>query len=171
MKKIVLILAVIGSLGVANAQTEQGGWVIGASSNLGYSSTNFAGSDNATNFNVDGRAGYFIIDNLSLGLLLEFSRSSQGDISLTTTQIGPWARCYPGGRFFLGASFSASSTTADSGSGEVKANGGNLMFEGGYPVFLGDNVAVEPALNYSIGTGDFDESSTFGAAVGFTLYF
>ncbi|MEP1094720.1 MAG: outer membrane beta-barrel protein [Cyclobacteriaceae bacterium] len=174
MKKLLFTMTMIAAFGVANAQTEEGGWFVGASSNLGFSSTSIDGvSDNANNFNLNGRAGYFFMENLTGGLAIGFSNTKQGDNKLTNTLIGPFVRYYVNGTFFVGAGYSAEKRKTEFTGGDTEATGGNLNFEAGYPIFIGDggNVAIEPALNYTIGTGDFDNTSTFGLAVGFNLYF
>lgn len=172
MRKLLFSAAFVALLGMANAQTEQGGWLVGASSNLSFTSVSVDGvDDNTSNFNLDTRAGYFVMDNLSVGLLLGFDNTSQGDNSSTDTTIGPWARYYVGGSFFVGAAYGATSSKFESGGTEIKSSGGQLIFEAGYPIFMGDNVAIEPALNYVTGSGDFDGQSAFGLGVGFMLYF
>ena len=172
MKKLLFTLGLVAIVGMASAQTDQGGWVVGASSNLGFTSESQDGvADNTSTINLGTRAGYFIIDNLSLGLLLNFNNESQGDFKDTQTTIGPWARYYVGGQFFLGAAYGIGSNKSDNGVTETKTSGGNLLLEAGYPIFMGDNVAIEPALNYTMGMGDFDGRSSFGVGVGFMLYF
>ncbi|MEP5610740.1 MAG: hypothetical protein ABJP45_00750, partial [Cyclobacteriaceae bacterium] len=107
MKKFLFTMTLIAAFGVANAQTGEGGWLVGASSNLGFSSTSIDGaSDNVSNFNLAGRAGYFLMENLAAGLTLGFSNTKQGDNKTTITSIGPFARYYVNGTFFLGAGYS-----------------------------------------------------------------
>jgi hypothetical protein len=172
MKKSLLSLALVAFVGIASAQTQQGGWVVGASSQLGFSSNSQDGvADNESVINLGTRTGYFVIENLSIGVLLNYTNSSQGDFKSTDTAIGPWARYYVGGQFFLGAAYGAVSGKTGSGGSEFKTSGGVLIFEGGYPIFMGDNVAIEPALNYSSGSGDFEGDSSFGLGLSFMLYF
>ena len=176
MKKILLMTAFIGFFTLVHAQTEQGGVLVGASTNLAFTSTSFDGQeDNDTNFSLEGQAGFFLVDNLNFGLLIGFSSSKDGatEISGTSTLIGPYARYYVGGQFFLGAGYGITSARAEDRDGNelFEANGGNILLEAGYPIWIVESVAIEPALSYSIGTGDFDTSSSLRFNIGFNLYF
>ncbi len=155
----------------SNAQTEQGGWLVSGSSNLGFSSAKHKDADDAlTSFNINAKVGNFIMENLALGLDLGYVSLKQGDAELSTTEIGGFARYYVGGTFFLGAGYIATST--GDGSDNDNVTGSWINIEGGYPIFLGDNIAIEPALEYNIGGGDANEDvSGFGLNFGFTLYF
>lgn len=166
-------MALVAMFGFANAQTEQGGMLVGASSNLGFSSTSVDGvDDNTSNFNLNARGGYFVIDNLAVGLNLGFNNAKQGDNKSTTTSIGLFGRYYVNGTFFLGAGFDSTKAKVETAAGSGDVSGSWIRLEGGYPVWLNDNIAVEPALNYNIGGGDANDGvSQFGLAVGFSLYF
>lgn len=172
MKKLLFTTALVALVGVASAQTDQGSFVFGADSNLSFVSSSIDGQDdNVNEFSLDVVAGYFLMDNLAAGLLVGFENASQGDYSESATIVGPWARYYVGGTFFLGAAYGAVSSTVDDGESEFDVSGGLLSFEAGYPIFLGDNAAIEPSLNYTTFSGDFDGQSSFGLEVGFNLYF
>lgn len=174
MKRLLLATTLVVFFGCANAQTEQGGWLIGATSNLGINSTKYdGGGDNQTDLSIGGLAGYFIMDNLAAGLNVGLSSSKQGDLKATSTLIGPFARYYVNGTFFLGATYSIASSKVDvPGFGETKTNFNVLAFEAGYPIWIVDNVAIEPSLNYGMASGDdITNFNTFGLNVGFTLYF
>ncbi|MEQ9404229.1 MAG: outer membrane beta-barrel protein [Cyclobacteriaceae bacterium] len=173
MKKFFLTMTMVAVFGIATAQTEQGGWLIGASTNLGFTSTSVDGvDDNESEFNLDGKAGYFLIDGLAAGLNLSFSNNKQGDDKTTVTAIGPFARYYVNGTFFVGAGYASTSVKSDDGTTSNTVKGGLLSLEAGYPIWFGDNVALEPSLNYGMGSGDLlKDTSFFGLAVGFSLYF
>lgn len=167
MKKIT-ILSLVAAFVLfgfsANAQTDQGGWVVGASSSLGFQSLKSNGNSQSQ-FNIIGKAGYFLQDNIAAGLNLGYS-SIQDVVS--TTAIGPFARYYFNGTFYAGAGIDFTS---------VKPNGGNsasgtwINLEAGYPFFLSDNVAFEPNLNFGIGGGDTNKEATrLGLNFGFFLY-
>ncbi len=159
------------SLTIVKAQTEEGGWLAGASSNLSFSSTSIDGvDDNRSSFNLSTRGGYFFIDNLVGGLTLGLSSSKQGDFKTSSTTIGPFARYYVNGTFYVGAGYTAVSGETESGSTTVSDfSGGNLLLEAGYPIWIVDSVAVEPGISYTSGTGDIN-SSIFAVAVGFNIY-
>ncbi|MEO9871047.1 hypothetical protein [Ekhidna sp.] len=174
MKKVLLTIALVAVFGfAANAQTDQGGWVVGASSNLGFSSQSVDGVDeNGSTFILDVKAGYFLIDNLAGGLNLGYSSIKQvgSEDALNTTEIGLFSRYYFNGTFYAGLGFDA--VSAKFGDGD-SVSGTQINIEAGYPIFIGgETVALEPSLNYSLGGGDLlEDSSTFGVNVGFFLYF
>ncbi len=172
MKKLILTTLIVATFTVACAQTEQGRWVVGVSSNLSFGSTNVDGAnDNISNVHLSGQAGYFIMDNLAAGLTLGVGASRQGELKTSSTSIGPFARYYINGVFYVGAGYTTTSGKSKNGSTTTNEfDGGNLLLEAGYPVWLGENVAIEPGLNYLLGTGDINRS-TLAATAGFRLYF
>ncbi|SNT07203.1 Outer membrane protein beta-barrel domain-containing protein [Ekhidna lutea] len=173
MKRLLLLTFLAGSFGLANAQTEEGGWLVGATSNLNFTSTKADGADNSSNhFGLNAGAGYFVIDNLAAGLNLGFNSFSEGDVSGNSFLIGPFARYYVNGVFFVGASFSSESGSSENEFTEFDYSRTIFGLEAGYPVWIVDNVAVEPALVYtSRKSDDFVNSNSFGLNVGFRLYF
>lgn len=167
MKNVISTIILIATLGVASAQTDQGGWLVGASSDFSFTSTKIKGADERVSvLNFDTGVGYFLTDNLAAGLSIAFNRTKIGEFKETNTSVGPFARYYLGGTFFVGAGYDFTSSKID-----AKASGSLLSFEVGYPIWLGERAALEPSLNYIIGSGDLNEDqSTFGLAVGFNLY-
>ncbi|WP_424961873.1 hypothetical protein [Ekhidna sp.] len=173
MKKVWLIATLVAIFGCANAQTDRGKWLIGASSSLGYSSTSYdePGLDKTTSFNIEGVAGYFVIDNLAAGLNIGYDKEKQGDDGNTTTLIGPFVRYYANGIFFLGASYSSASREDVFARAADKFSFRVLAFEAGYPIWIIDQLAIEPTLNYGIATGDeIVKSKTFGLSLGLNVY-
>ena len=111
---------------------------------------------------------------MATGLNFGFSNTKQGYFKNSLIGIGPFTRYYVGGTFFLGASFLALSGKIENGhlGSEEKISGNALAFEAGYPIWIVDNVAIEPGLNYAITFGDdIDNNNSFGLKVGFNLYF
>jgi hypothetical protein len=123
MKKITLLTVVILtiSLGFLNAQTNQGKVLLGVSStlslagtgtdlmNLGYSSVKYKSDadgfeesdpDKMTSINLLPKVGYFVIDNLALGLDVNIALSTTKDgensdkYSQTLLSVGPFIRYY-----------------------------------------------------------------------------
>ncbi|MBA7555417.1 hypothetical protein ES705_48079 [subsurface metagenome] len=120
MKKAFLFITVICFFGTStiHAQTNQGKFIIGTSStislagssqnfmNLGFTSSKSksddytSDSDKSTNFNLQPKAGYFVIDNLVTGLDITWiyggSKSSEYDYKYSQTLIafGPFVRYY-----------------------------------------------------------------------------
>lgn len=171
MKKIVITSLCLSLVFLLHAQTEQGRVLVTSSSNLSFSSQKVDGvNDNSNTLSLNGGAGYFVIDNLAAGLLLGINNNSQGDFKFNSFSVGPYARYYING-IFIGAGFSLVKTKFDDGTTETKSDGNQIRFEGGYALFLNDNVSVEPSLGFTIGGGDiFDGTSIFGLNVGFSIY-
>ena len=166
MKKVLLTAALVAVFGfAANAQTDQGGWVVGGSTNIDFSSTSNDGDSQST-FGIDIKGGYFLMDNLAAGLNIGYVNVS--DVA-SSSAFGPFARYYFNGTFYAGAGIDFASVKPDGGD---SVSGTWINLEAGYPVFLTDNVAFEPNLSYAIGGGDLNEDlSRFGVNFGFFLYF
>lgn len=138
----------------AFGQIEKGAWLFSGGSNLGNTSYSPSGGTSTSLFNLDLKGGYFFIDNLAGGALvnvLSYSGSS-------TTGIGLFARYYIQGKFFLGAGFQSYSSSGSSTT--------QIPLEAGYAFFVNSAVAVEPALKYTT----FDGGSTFNIGIGFTVF-
>jgi hypothetical protein len=165
MKKIILTMSILMLFAAASyAQIQKGSVLVGASSNLGFSSISYDdGDDNFKVFILDLKAGYFVIDNLAVGLNFGYSKYSFGDTDASTTLFGLFGRYYVNGKIFVGAGYSSSKLEDSDASN-------SLPLEAGYEAFITDNIALEPSVSYSIGLGD-NESNTFGLNLGFALYF
>jgi hypothetical protein len=169
MKKTIVIVLALVAFVSAQAQIEKGAVLVGASSNLSFSSEKPKGGDAQSVFSIDGKAGYFFANNFAGGVNISFA-STDG---ASSTGIGAFARYYIGGKFFLGAGFSAMSDKfeIDLGNGNetIKTKYNQIPLEAGFAAFITDNIAVEPSLNYAIISGDM-EGSRLGINVGFSLY-
>ncbi|MEQ8904813.1 outer membrane beta-barrel protein [Ekhidna sp.] len=174
MKKSLLTATLVAIFGFANAQTDQGGWLVGASSNLGFSSTSYdaPGADNTSSFNFEVAGGYFIMDNLAAGLNIGIANEKEGDDKTTVTAFGPFARYYVNGTFYVGASFAAAKVKNEFTGGSSDFSFSILGLEAGYPIWIVDNVAIEPGLRYDMASGsDITNNNSFGVNIGFNLYF
>ena len=157
MKKLLLTAALVAVFGfAANAQTEQGGILVGASSNLGFVSQDNGGGSFST-FQLNAKGGYFLADGLAAGLNIQYL-SVDGT---SASSFGIFGRYFISDAIFAEAGYNALSDS----------RGGIIPISAGYAAFLTDNIAVEPTLTYELGTGNSDEYSAFGLNVGFTLYF
>ena len=171
MKKTLLLFASFGIVSLAFPQTEEGKIVIGAASNLSYTSTVSNSDDEKTNtFNVGSSVGYFFMDDLSAGLSLTYANVSTGGASISALGIGPFLRFYFDGALFLEGGYILQSQNTDFAFSDSKANGGQVFLGTGYAIFLNDNIAFEPSIEYSAGTGDFDGTKNLGVKFGFSLY-
>ncbi len=93
-KIICLSIFSFSFLQIAFSQTvSQGAWMAGGSA--GFSSSKQEGAGVAlTNIEFAPDVGYFIIDDLGLGINVIYSRSSQNTSSFTAFGVGPWVRYY-----------------------------------------------------------------------------
>jgi hypothetical protein len=162
MKKL-LLTAFVAFVGIvsANAQINQGAILVGANSNLNFSSISPDGGDSYSSFNLEGKVGYFFVENLAAGLLLDYNKEDE----FSQIGFGLFGRYYVNGNIILGANFTTNKW--DFGGSDASATG--LGLEGGYAAFITDNIAIEPTLNLNLYSGDIDQT-VFGLNVGFSLY-
>ncbi|MEQ3662980.1 MULTISPECIES: autotransporter outer membrane beta-barrel domain-containing protein [unclassified Olleya] len=134
---------------------------------LVYNTTRKINDNKATAFttNITPKAGYFIADNLAIGLELSITTNKEkqedeffGDIETTTNGFAvlPFARYYLDNGIFAEAvvGFGSQKTSTESdfselGTLETKASSFGFRVGVGYSFFLGDHVAIEPSINYS----------------------
>jgi outer membrane protein len=207
MKKTILVAIALFAFGFANAQTEEGTWTIGGSTSLGFSSSSSklksgVGGDSfdgpkVTNFNIKPSVGYFVVENLQLGLALGYdtkkvtsksifdsrtSKATQNQFSLI-----PQATYYFGKsnvKPFLNAgvgygslSGSDEATTSDGFITEEYSSSGLAWgINGGVSYFVGKSVSFDLSLGYqSLNLSDKDNNKTttssFVSNVGVSVYF
>ncbi|MDO6812423.1 hypothetical protein [Tenacibaculum soleae] len=164
MKKLLLVIAIVAAGFTANAQesngqTAKGKWVIEA--NTGSAATgntvfSFASSDGDSNFAIGLDGGYFIQDDLAIKGGLGYNDGQEA----FTYKVG--AEYYIAGQFPVGIDFTGTSYDTHSVNW--------LGLQAGYAYFLGENVAVKPALRYNIGLED-GQKGLFQGLIGFALYF
>ena len=185
MKKLLSILLLCLCFSVT-AQTEQGKFLIGASSNFNFASVNLTeiegvdesdlleSTSSSSEFYFDG--GYFVIDNLALGLYissesskLEFEGEDDSVSSLMT--YGVMARYYFGESGFFG-DVSYGIGTQDDGGDDTDISG--LGIGVGYALFLSDNISINPSLGYSSMKGEFGgvemKMNGLSGSIGIAIY-
>jgi hypothetical protein len=198
MKKssVLTVALIVISIGLLNAQTTKGKYLVELSSDLlslGYSSSTSksdnGGSDNTLNsFTVGLRpsAGYFVIDNLALGLGFNITYSvgnlgEDNQYSYMATDIGPFVRYYiPTSKVlpFFQLDGSVGSQVWDINDGKNKFGvtkyGGGI----GMAVPLGERIMGDLLLGYySETTKDKEDNEnnsrrvagTLGLSIGFTI--
>jgi hypothetical protein len=97
MKKTVTIFSVIitSFFSYAQAQTSHGNIMLGGDFSITSSKQETGGEDiKTTTFEFSPSAGYFVIDNLAVGLDLSFSSETQEDDKESSFLVGPFARYY-----------------------------------------------------------------------------
>ncbi|MBB6272647.1 hypothetical protein HDF26_003104 [Pedobacter cryoconitis] len=90
MKKLLTLMMLCASAMAVNAQTEKGKYILGGT--IGYSSTKYENSQGASkqnNFDLLPSAGYFVSDNLALGLGIGYSRNVTTSTTSTTYYVSP----------------------------------------------------------------------------------
>ena len=156
-----------------SAQTLKGSFLVGGNVTANYSDTESQGAETkSSSLDIDPKAGFFIMDNLSLGALIPFtfgkSRYSYSgmafpDAESSTTSIGfgPFIRYYfPINNLKiiteLGYSWNESKTNTigyDQQSGqqfdfELNTNQNKFQVASGIALFLSESAAIEFLINY-----------------------
>ena len=179
MKKLIAILCtVLLTIGVS-AQTEQGTIILEGGSDLNWSSISVTGGsvdgeeadsddipDNSVStmgFNVTG--GYFVIDGLAVGLLLDYSSTTSKeenmeDVTNSSMIFGPIVRYYIGETGAWGQlSYGMGSSKSDDNDGPKVSS---IGIGAGYSIWLSDNVSFSPSLGYVMTTSTQDLDLGFG---------
>lgn len=173
MKKVILSVAAVFAFGFANAQeTVSEGFSKGdvfISGALGFGSTK-TGDSKATGFEVAPSVGYFVTENIAVGVRLGFASDKTdvvdpivGELKQTTISAGAFGRYYftPASKFsFFGElGLGYRNTKSELGPGEIKTNGFAVQVAPGVSYFLSNNIALEASfgiLGYSSDKPDFD---------------
>ena len=197
MKRIFLItlFCVFGIFNYANAQLQEGNYMIGSDLgsgliNVGSSGLfgfNFGLNDGAGyNVGISPKAGYFISDNFLVGAIvnLGFTKSPENDGESTKTTvygIQALSRYYlsPGeagidnftknGKFFLEANAGVAGINIKDG---PTTNGFAFGVGPGYSYFLNRNVALETSVKYNglVGGGNTTYQNSIGLNLGFQFF-
>lgn len=119
--------------------------------------------DDVTQFNLNLKGSYFIIDRVSLGAAFGVNYSKMGDIKTHAFALEANARYY-----FWNCLFGGVGVEFDKYK-DIDL-GTYLKFEAGASYYIAENVFVEPALHYYWGVGG-DTSSRFGLSMGIGVNF
>ncbi|MEL6809709.1 MAG: outer membrane beta-barrel protein [Bacteroidota bacterium] len=171
MKKLLVLAAILLPFALT-AQTEKGGFVIGGDVGLGFNAEKIQlKSDNTdvtlqknTNFALAPGAGYFVIDNLAIGveipviLISEKEEEGNGEFKSTTFLFSPFARYYfttgnvkpfVEGNVGIGSSNSETTLSTFEGTIESKDSVFAYGFEGGVAIFIADNISLDLGVGFS----------------------
>ena len=175
MRKFILffVLFSLFAFGTSRAQINKGAWFVGASSALNFTSYSYkSGGSSLSSFNIDGRTGYFFMDNLTAGVTIGYSHVSQGSASVGLTTLGIFGRYYFQGKIFGGIGINTVSASYSSSGSSSSSSSTTIPIEAGYAAFITDNIAVEPSLVWTSGDTDGGNSisSSFAVKVGFSIY-
>ncbi|MEZ5029867.1 MAG: hypothetical protein R2787_00560 [Saprospiraceae bacterium] len=167
LKSLFITGLVIGMASFVQAQTVgAGAWMVGGQA--GFASASTDGVDDAVNvITIAPNVGYFVIDNLGIGLNLSFTNTSFGDNGVTDIGVGPYARYYVYQGLFpqVGVSYMSSKVKDQDAVTQTDINLGV-----GYSFFLNNSVAIEPMLAYTIGGGDDPTTNVFGLLIGIQAF-
>jgi hypothetical protein len=155
IESTILLIILVGMTKVVSAQAvNSGAWMLGGS--LGFNSIKYDGADEAnTAFNISPNFGYYVINDLAIGVRLSFYNESYGDESDSQFGAGPWARYYiVKSPVFAQAGIDFGSTGLDLFSLLADEGSSTIHFGAGYSWFLNNSVAIEPLLQYSIYSAD-----------------
>jgi len=185
VKKVIIFASILSTISItnSNAQTTKGKFLLGVSSTLsvagtgsslmtlGYSTTkhnsdvsSLSEPDKTISFNLIPKVGYFVIDNLALGLDLSLASTSSKDglsgtvDSKTMFCIGPFMRYYiPKGKLLPfveinGGMGSIKNKRDESGRPYYTSNSSLFTYGGGVGLTacISDRVAFDILAGYSV---------------------
>lgn len=157
MKKIILSVAAIFAFGFANAQeTVSEGFTKGdvfISGAIGFGSTK-TGDFKTNDFVVAPKVGYFVTENIALGLAVGYESSKvdtgAADATNNTFSVGAFGRYYftPASKFSLFGQLGVNYNSYDfefndSGLGDAKGDGFDIAIAPGVSYFITKNFALE----------------------------
>jgi hypothetical protein len=182
MKKIILTAAAVFAISIANAQdqkkevtsgqTSEGKWLIEANTGFGGGTSahaantgiGFTSDDGVADWSVGGEAGYFVVKDLAIKAGLGYSSLDDGDEAAFSYKIG--AKYYVNSMIPIQLDLTGASLK--------DATENPLWFgvQGGYAIFLGDTISIEPGLRYNFSLNDnFNDKGIFELRLGFALHF
>jgi hypothetical protein len=182
MKNVLFAAFLLVSSNAIFAQVNQGQWLAGGSAGFDHQSQ---GDDKVTAIGIAPDLGYFVINQLAVGLRPEFgyAKTKTKSAATTTTSSGtsftiaPFVRYYfmPSGQMvnvFGDASYGFGSSKVK---GASSVSGNYYQVKAGPAVFLSPNTALEFALYYRSSGGDAyeingDRRNHFGINIGFQVH-
>lgn len=147
-----------------------------------------------TIFSITPQVGYFVMDNLSADVLINYTYEGQSksdyndEYSFSNLGLGIGGRYfYPlaPGKIYGGLDFLYNTNSWESGSDDGGRNAMYLGLKGGYLFPVVENVYVDFGLKYQMGLGDYggddfenvpdeykkNEESIFGINIGLQIFF
>ena len=200
MKKLFITLGaaialLVSTTIIANAQTQKGNWEIGGSSKIGFNTVSTKYKSNGitvdgetiNSFNITPNIGYFIKNNLNLGLSLgvnsSMTKDTNGDkLTVSSVIISPYLFYYftdnKTVKPFLGARAGYASITNKLNSIGQTNGGFAWEVDGGLSYFVSPSIALDMGLGYGqllftetlSGLDIKTNHSTFGAQLGISFF-
>ncbi|WP_435314864.1 hypothetical protein [Cellulophaga fucicola] len=153
-------------------QTAQGKWLIEANTGFGgqagtpaaNTGFNFNSSDGETSWSLGAEGGYFVADDLAVKVGLGF-QDYEGDGSSFNYKVGA--------KYYIASMIPVQVDYVGISEKDADENPSFLGLQGGYAIFLGENVSIEPGLRYSIALNDdsYATEDVFQFQIGFALHF
>ena len=151
MKKIIFLVIILTATLNLSAQMESGNKFINLSSSMNYTTQTvdiFGTKSSSSTFLFDSYFGYFVIANLAATASLTYlAYSGAGSASLSI-----------GGRYYVKNFYAGCDLALD----DI-----TLRLNAGYPIFINDEIAIEPSISYSKIS---ESTSSLSMLVGFTMY-
>ena len=193
MKKFLLMVAVAFSA-ATYAQTEKGNWMVGSDLSFSYESAKLTSSEKRNNITVESESttntfkfipnvNYFVINNLAVGLGLEYHNTKvKGASDATNTfAIAPNAHYYfpIGGKLapFVGAKV-GHAWRSEGSSDSQKSRGFLFGVKGGIAYFVNEGAALTGYVGYDqmnlkekVNTNNSEKYGKFGVGIGVALFF
>lgn len=175
MKKTIFatLLLGLGLASTANAQIQQGNWMVGAQ----VADVKFT---NGFTMSLTPQVGYFVKDNWAVGGRVNVSVADVTDGGTSTNiDLGAFTRYYLGsgeiaeltknGRFFAQGDVGFSGINQSHG---ATTNGVGLGIGAGYAYFITPNVGLEGLLRFAgvAGGGNSNFNGNLGLGIGFQIY-
>ena len=160
MHRVLLMCITMLAITAVNAQTQKGSFLVGGTASI--QSTKGASPGNSSTISVAPQVGYFLVDNLAVGITPSITYSWRRNDNTTNTGIGPFVRYYfPFGKFAIFPELKASfGTYKAKGSYEDPYTGATIhetnkskshQYSGGvgFVWFAAENVGLEAILSYN----------------------
>ncbi|QTE23372.1 hypothetical protein [Polaribacter cellanae] len=169
MKKLFLSLTVVlFTIVSANAQKDHGAIKKGqfqveintGANSVGATGFSLSTSNGNTAWSVGAEGSYFVLDNLGIKVGLGYT-SLGSDQNVFNYKVG--AKYYIANQFPVGVDFTGAS---------AKNNSVNWVgIQGGYALFLTDNLSIEPTIRFNTSTDTAKASNFFQGLIGFAYHF
>lgn len=193
MKKLLLFAAITFLSYTVNAQTEKGKWIISGSTSISYATTNLtleldgeeiSDDTKGSVFSLTPSVGYFVINNLAVGLDLSFASTNNdnGTTDVTTSSfssiIGGTYYFEAGDKFKPFVGLGAGLITTSSGDDDaLKSNGLALRGRGGLAYFVNQSLSIDFSVLY-LNTNQknkensdlVSKNSSIAVGLGFSLF-
>jgi outer membrane protein len=197
MKKVMVLALVLVMSQVMTAQTEKGKLLFSGATGLQFLSTNLEteydgqsqGDFDQSSFSFTPGVGYFVMDNLAVGLSANFESLTQEDLgdkyTLSSSAILPTVIYYlplesklrPYAQLAFGFVSAKEKETFNGSTFEAKFKGTGLSLGAGVSYFVNNTIALDFGLAYGGNNlKDADDSDlvqksrTFGGNLGFSIF-